>query len=278
MFQIFVKSLTLNNKKSIVNCMKKLFIICTILLSCFQTNFYASSHNEPSRYDFTSSYNLLVEQSANFIKKNAALITCIPIALYYHKNIGQVIYDHPFISSYCFYLFLHYICDCILEYKEQKPLFDCIPIIKKTTLDLVICHGLFNYIHQKNLILHPITDDQTFFNTLTEGMHYSFDQIEIMTLTTYIKLRERLNSLNHVMHIESEEFVALCHPSSIDMQTMLYLTEYDYDLHLMIYNFEKNPEVYLEPLVQFLKNQLRNNFMDIQYRLSHQNVNFFSAS
>ena len=258
--------------------MKKISIILIILISCLPANSLARSKDTSAHYNFTSSYSLLVEQSAILIKKNAGIIACMPLIFYYHKNIMELLSNHPYISSCCLYLLLNYICDCMLEYQQQKPLFDCVPIIKKVALDLVICHGIRNHVHQKKLALNFITDDQAFFNILTEDMNYSFDQIELMTLTMYTKLKERLNSLQHMIHIESEEFVFLCHASSIDMQAMLYLTKNNPDLHFMICNFEKNPQTELTPLVHFLKLQLHHNFTDIQHRLSTQNFNVFSVS
>ena len=258
--------------------MKKLIFICTILISCCTNSFYANNKNIDTHDNFTSSYSLLVEQSTKIIKKNAGLIACMPFLIYYHKNIFDLFSDHPIISGCCLYFLIHYICDCILQYKEQKPLFDCIPLVKKMALDLVICHGVRNYAYQKKLAITFATDDQTFFNSLTEDMHYTFYQIEYITLTIYTKLKERLNELQQSIPIESEEFVFLSHPSFIDIQTILYLTKNHPDLHTMISNFEKNPADELEPLIDFLKDQLHRNFEDIQHRLVIQNFTDFSTS
>ena len=256
--------------------MKK-FILILLTVICFDLSYsYAKEKSIQTSNDFTSSCSLLVEQSATFIKKYAAMIALTPLMVYYHKNCIDFAYHHPFISTAALYCSIHYISDCILEYKKDKPLFECVPLIKKIALDLVICHGIQNSVQQKN-IPATFTDtvpDQNFFDTMTQGMNYSFDQIELMTMRIYTKLRERLSSLHHPVHIESEEFVFLCHASSIDMQTMLYLTkDTDQDLYLMLSRFEQNPQQELLPLLKFLRQQLQNNFIDIQQRLAEQDFN-----
>ncbi len=252
--------------------MKKIMYLYIILFLSSINSLYTNNKNINTHDNSNSSYSLLVEESAIITKKYAAFIAFLPFVIYYHNNIINFSSDHPFIAGFGLYFLINYICDCILEYQEQKPLFDCIPLIKKLALDLVICHGIHNYIHQKKIAIAYTNNDQIFFNNLTEDMHYSFDQVEFMTLHMYKQLKKRLHSFQHTIHIESQECLFLYHTSCIDMQTMLYVTEDDPELHTMIYDFEQNPIGQLIPLLKFIKQDLYNNFTQIQHLLIGKNI------
>lgn len=252
--------------------MKKINITLIILLSCSNINSYAQ--NSPHHIDNNStSYDgLFVQQSALYIKKHALLIAITHIMIYYHKNIATFISNRPYVSSAALYLFLNYLCDSISSYQQQKSLLDIINLLKKTTLYLVISHGIKNHIHQKKVSIYRDIDEKIFLNNITADLPYSFDEVTLFALKSYQELKAVFQSLNITLNIESEEFVFLCHSSSINIQSLLYLVQNDPILYKAIYRFEKNPETHLDQLLERLKSEITKNFIDLEKHLSASNI------
>ncbi len=252
--------------------MRKINIILIILLSCLTINSY-SQETEPHEYNnSTNSRSLFIQQSTLYIKKHTLLIALTPVIIYYYKDLAIFIGDHPYISSAGFYLLLNYFCDSVLNYQQQQSLFEIIVLLKKVTLYLVISHGIKNHMHQKKLSIDPYLDNQAFLNNFTENLPYSFDEVTLIALKAYQELKASLQSLNISMNIESEEFVFLCHASSINIRSLLYLVQNDPILYKAIYRFEKNPETHLAPLVEHLKLQITKTFIELEEHLLTSNV------
>ncbi len=251
--------------------MKKINILLTILLSCPSIDFYAHDTNEPTpTHNFTSSNNLLVQQSALCIKKHAWLIALIPAIAFYHEDIMDFVSHRPCISSLTLYMLLHYVCDSILSYRQQQSILNIINLIKKMALYLVVTHGIKNHINQNMVLIEQrFIDDQAFFNNITSDLPYSFHEITAITLQSYRELKSSLQSLNTALTIESEEFVFLCHASSsITIQNLLYLAQSDPDLEKKIYQFQKNPHVELAPVLEYLKREITKNFIELEQYLT----------
>ena len=251
--------------------MNKIKLISFLLLSILIINLTAQDENIHKGNNKNSS-RLFIQQSINYIKKHALLIALTPMALYYHKNIEHTIKHRPLISSICFYVFLNYLCDSISDYQQQQTLLDIIALLKKTTLYLVISHGINNHIHQKKLSPKMAFDDQSFFNSITENLPYSFDEIMLITLKSYQELKSSLQSLNIVINIESEEFVFLCHSSSINIHSLLYLVQNDLALQQLIQLFEENPQTHLDPLLGHLKLEITETFINLEQMLLKSNI------
>ncbi|MDP3788634.1 MAG: hypothetical protein Q8Q60_04970 [Candidatus Chromulinivorax sp.] len=255
--------------------MKKINITLIILLSCLSIDFYAHNNEEPkTSHNFNSSSNLLVQESALYIKKNAWLIALIPVLAYYHKDITNFISHRPYISSLAFYILLHYVCDSILSYRQQKSILETINLLKKIALYLVVTHGLKNHLcHNMILIEQRFIDDQAFFSSVTTDLPYSFHEITLITLQSYCELKSSLQSLNAALPIESEEFVFLCYASSsITMQNLLYLAQNDPILYEKIYQFQKNPHIELAPFLEYLKSEITKNFIELEQFLALSHV------
>ncbi len=252
--------------------MKKTNIVLIFLLLFLNIDSYAEKTDTSTPNNSTSSINLLVQESISFIKKNAWIVALTPIAVYHHKDITDFITDHPYSSSFIFYIGLHYICDSIANYQEQQTLLEIIFSLKKTALYLIICHGLKNYIHNKNLSFHPFLNEHDFLNSITANLAYDFDELSVITLKSYQELKLFLQSLNMELTIESEEFVFLCHASSITLQSSLYLVQNDDNLYQKIYQFEKNPEVNCKPLMEYLTSEITQTFCKLEQQLLASNI------
>jgi hypothetical protein len=252
--------------------MKKTNIILIILLSCFSIDFYAENKDPHESYNSTSSINLLVQESVSFIKKHAWIITLTPIAIYHHKDITQFITHRPYISSFGLYLGLNYLCDAITDYEKQESLIKIIRLLKKTTLYLVMCHGIKNYMRNKNLSIEPFLDEESFFNSVTANLPYSFGEVTLIILKSYQELKLSLQALNIRLTIESEEFVFLCYASSISMQTLFYLTQNNHELYQKISEFEKKPEIHCQSLVAYLTTEITQTFFELEQLLLESNI------
>ncbi len=179
----------------------------------------------------------------------------------------------PYISSLCFYLFLNYLCDAVLNYQQQQALLTIIALLKKTTLYLVISHGIKNHIQQKKLSTEPYyVDDQAFLNSITANLPYSFNEVTLITLKSYQELKSSLQALNVTLTIESEEFVFLCHASSINIHSLLYLVQNDPVLYAAIYRFQKDPQTQLKSLLEYLSLEITKTFIDLEQLLLTSNV------
>ena len=243
-----------------------------ILLSCFSIDSYAENKDPHVPYNSTSSINLLVQESASFIKKHAWIIALTPITIYHHKDITEFITYRPYISSFALYLGLNYLCDAITDYEKQQSLLKIISLLKKTTLYLVMCHGVKNYMRDKKLSIEPFLDEESFFNTVTANLPYSFGEVTLIILKSYQELKLSLQSLNMRLTIESEEFVFLCYASSITMQTLLYLVQNNDELYQKISQFEKDPEMHCQSLVAYLTTEITQTFLDLEQLLLDSNV------
>src|SRR3989339_142132 len=175
------------------------------------------------------------------------------------------------------------------EEKDSEPFYNSInslnllvqesvDLIKKVTLYLVICHGIKNYIHDKNLSIESFVDEESFFNNVTVNLPYSFYEITLIVLKSYQELKLSLQSFNTNLTVESEEFVFLCHAPSITMQTLLYLAQSDADLYQKIYEFEEKPEVYYKSIVEFLAVEITQTFLDLEKLLLDSNIQSRIAS
>ncbi len=258
--------------------MKKTNIILVILLSCFSGNSYAEDKGPDVLNNFTNSIHVAVQESVDFIKKHAWIIALTPITIYHHKDITDFIIYRPYISSFAFYLSLNYVCDSIVNYQKQQSLLRIIALIKKITLYLVMCHGVKNYIQDKKLSTEYFLDEESFFNTVTVNLPYSFNEITFIILKSYQELKLSVQYVNMKLIIESEEFVFLCHASSITMQTLFYLTQNDADLYKMMYQFEENPENNYKKFVEFLTVEITQTFFDLEKLLLDSNIQSRIAS
>jgi len=259
--------------------MKKINVISIFLLSCLVINIHTKS--EISHIDessITKSKNLFLQQSVLYIKKHAPLIALTPMIIYYHRDIIQCMKHQPCISSIFFYLLLNCLCDSISDYQQQQSLLEIIALLKKTTLYLVISHGIKNHIHQKKLLPEITLNDQVFLNTITENLPYSFDEITFITLKSYQELKSSLKSLNIALNIESEEFVFLCHSSSINIQSLLYLVQSDPILCQSINKFDENPQTHLSPLLEYLKLEITHTFITLEQLLLKSNIHSQAVS
>ena len=251
--------------------MRKIDIIFIILCLFTSTNSYTKKDQSNHSFDFTTFQDLSVEESTLFIKQNALLIVTIPVLIFFHHEISKTMSEHPYISSICCYALINYICDAILDHQHQQSILHLIALIKKIALHLVISHGIKNYIHQKKQLLEPDIDEQNFFNTITANLPYSFNEITLITLKSYRELKTTLQQLNVSINVESEEFVFLCHASSINIHSLLYLTQNDPELHQMIYLFDKNPESEFKGLLQYLSSEITTDFLELEKNLlAHQ--------
>ena len=232
-----------------------------ILLSCLHQYMHIHSINFNEYKLYIKSH---VQKPLEVIKKNSLYITAIPLLLYHHENITNFITYRPYISSFCFYFLLNYTCDSILDYQKQKEIYAIIYKLKKICLYLAIAHGIKNHIHQKNIFLHHNNNEQKFINAITETLPYSFEETTLMSIKLYQELKNYLQSLNTSLTIESEEFVFLCHASSIKIQTLLYLTQNSPDLHQALYKFEKNPDDNIDALTQYLKLEITQSLLDFE--------------
>ena len=104
-------------------------------------------------------------------------------------------------------------------------------------LYLVICHGIKNYINHTRQLQEQDFNEQAFFNTITENLPYSFNEITLIVLKSYQELKTNLQKINESINIESEEFVFLCHASSINIRSLLYLAQNDPILYQTFYPF-----------------------------------------
>ena len=257
--------------------MKKTNVILIILLSCLSINFYAQKKNPDTSHNFISFSNLLVQQSTLSIKKHSWILALAPLIMYHHRGIKEFIIDWPYISSLGFYLLLNYACDSILQYQQQESLLNIIALLKKITLYLVISHGIKNYMHHKKLSIKLFFNDEKFLDTITVHLPYSFNEVSLITLKSYQELKTFLESVNSSLHIESEEFIFLCYASSITIENLLYLTQKNPVLYDAIYNFEKNPQEYLEPLVTYLTSEITTNFINLEKLLSILNLQAYAT-
>lgn len=252
--------------------MKKISITFIILLSCLPIDSCDQNKDLFVPPQSTSSESLLVEQFVHCIKKHALLISLTPIISYYHKDIIRCMSDRPYLSSICFYVLLNYVCDSLVNYRQQQSLLAVIALLKKTTLYLVISHGIKNHIHQKKLSIQPALDDESFFNNITKNLPYSFNEITLIALKSYPEFKSSFQSLNMMLNIESEEFVFLCHASSINIHSLLYLVQNDPVLYKAIYQFEKDPQNYLTPLLEHLTSEITKTFIDLEKHLLKLNI------
>jgi hypothetical protein len=242
-------------------------------------NSYAQKKDLDTSDNSTSSRNLLVQQSTLYLKKHAWFIALVPAIIYYHKDIASFMSHRPYISSLTFYLLLNYLCDAILNYQQQQSLLKIIALLKKTTLYLVLSHGIKNHIHQKKLSIEPhYEDDQAFLNSITANLPYSFNEVTLIALKSYQELKSSLQTLNIALNIESEEFVFLCHASSINVCTLLYLTQNNPTLYAEIYHFEKDPQMHLKPLLEHLRSEITKTFIDLEQLLLTLNVQTRTSS
>jgi len=247
--------------------MKKTDIIISILGLFYSTISVTEKDQFNDYFDFITFENLSIEESTLFIKQNATLIIAVPIILIFHKEIFKTISEHPYVSAISCYALIHYICDIILDHQYQKELLDLILLIKKIALYLVISHGIKNHIHHTRQFQESNFNEQAFFNTITENLPYTFNEITLIILKSYQELKSNLQKLNELINIESEEFVFLCHASSINLHSLLYLTQNDPEIYKKLYSFEKNPETEFKSLLQYLINEMTINFLKLEQKL-----------
>lgn len=254
------------NKKYVINCddMKKTNILFVMMLVmgwlplCSKEHFIINSH-------YISDYKKFSMQSiAQAVKKNAFFITAAAIALYYHKDSIDFIKNRPYLSSLFLYGAINYICDAIIQYHEQESLLEVIALVKEISLYLVIGYGIKNYIHQKNIPIKDFINEDNFLHDITQHVSYSFDDIAIISIKAYRELKSTLRTLNVNIPIESEEFVFLCNSSTININSLLYLTQNNPALYQMISRFKKNPDLYCPTLVNHLTSHLTKAFITLE--------------
>ena len=247
--------------------MRKIDIIVIILCLFNSATFCAEKDQSSYLLNSISSKKISVEESVICIKENALFIVAIPTLLFFHKEILETMTERPYLSAICCYALINYLCDTILDHQHQQSLIDLIALIKKIALYLVISHGIKNHMHHKKQLHESDFDDQTFFNSITEKLPYTFNEVTLIVLKSYQELKSNLQQLNDSIQIESEEFVFLCHASSISLHTILYLTQNDPILYNMISLFEKNPESEFKSLLQYLTNEITINFLTLERKL-----------
>ena len=247
--------------------MKKITIVLISLSLFCNIHLYSQENQSNSYFDSTNFKDISIQESTNFIKQNALLIAAVPTLIYFNQSVLQTISEHPYISSICFYVLINYICDAILDYKEQESLIHLILLLKKITLYIAMSHGIKNYMNQKKQPAELLLKEQSFFNDITKKWPYSFDKMTIIILESYKELKKHLYRLNKSIHVESEEFVFLQHASSITIDDLSYLTQDNESLHAMICRFEKSPELEIEELLEHLTFQITLNFLALEQSL-----------
>jgi len=252
---------------SIFSMKKTTFIMAIFFVSTSEHSYNyqdnANIYNKPTIHK-----NLFIEESALFFKKHALFIASIPLIVYYKNNIIDFTKSHPYITTACLYTALNYTCDTILDYTHQNSLLEIVRLLKRASLYLVISHGIHNYIDQINISLDQANiKNGDLLNAITQDLPYSFNDATLIVLKTYQELKSSLYSLNPSLTIESEEFVFLCHASSINMHTISYLVQNNVELYHMIMEFEKNPETVLMSLLEKLKTEITNDFTELEKRL-----------
>ena len=252
--------------------MNKISSILSMLLICFHIICYNNSEISSVYNKSISSTGLFVQESAIFIKKHALFLVAIPTSIYYNQNVISYIKNHPYITAACCYILINYICDFILNYEQQQSLLNIIELVKKTTLYLVISHGIQNHINQKKLNFGLEINDQNILNNIAENLPYSFHETTQIALKAYKEIKSCLQNLNIMFHVESEEFVFLSHAKSINIDNLLYLVQNDAILYKAIYNFEKSPQIHLIPILELLKIELTKTFIDLEKQLSLSNI------
>lgn len=243
-----------------------------LLFSSFTTAFYAEREDFEIYNNSNISLNLLVEQSVQSLKKYQCALACLSSVIYYNKEIIDFMAHRPYISSLSFYFLLHYACDCIISYQEQQTLLDLIMIVKKMTTYLAVSHGIKNYMQQRSTCFLADFSDEIIFNNITKDLPYSFDEITLITFKAYQELKLALQALNTALFVESEEFVFLCHASSINVQNILYLTQSDPALYQAVHNFEKNPDTYFADVLNYLKLEITKTFVLLENKLPNLRI------
>jgi hypothetical protein len=152
-------------------------------------------------------------------------------------------------------------------YEKEKSILNVLELLNAFSLKLLIGYGINNYLEQ-HYVLHnkQITSD-SFLSSISKNLMYSFDDITTIVLKTYHELKTSILTLNPEIKIQSEEFVFLCHTSSINLTTMLYLVQHDEFLYKTICKFEKNPEEYIELLREYLQIELSKDFLILEKEL-----------
>lgn len=248
--------------------MKTLSIMFVLLLSVFTTDCFISYKNI-SEQKITHQFQSIIQS----IKQQALPIAIIPILLYHHQDIINFITYRPYTSSLCFYVLLNYLCDALLRYQEQEELCSLIATLKKICFYLVIAHGIKNFLHQKNFPHNAkISLEDQFLDTITQDIPYSFEQATFISLKLYQEMKNYLLSLNISLSVESEEFVFLCHASSIDIQTMLYLAQQDSIFYEAIYKFQEEPQTQIIPLTKQIQSNISQTFAELSIMLSKSKI------
>lgn len=251
--------------------MKKTNHILIFFLSYLSFNLYTQDHDDFSYHNSINSSSRFIQEFTQYVQKHTLSLALISTGIYLHQNIIETMKKHPYISSICLYFILHYCCDSIVSYQQQEELLNTMLLIKKLTLYLVISHGIKNYLMQQ-MSEEQVFDANIFFNNITEQLPYSFNEITLIALKAYPELKSSLQQLNSSIYIASEEFIFLCHPSSITMQSILYLVQNNPVLYQSIYHFEQNPQTHLTSLEALIKSEITEIFFNLEEHLLTSNI------
>lgn len=244
--------------------MKKTGIKFFILLICFHTVGYAQENRTCQQSNCTRYYDLLVEQSADYIKKYGLFVALIPLLTYYHKDIALTAHNRPYLAACLLYCGMNYLSDTYRAYLDQQAILGLIGSLKKTTLHLIIAYGIINYIKNQPTLKF---NKEYEIDDLVQDLPYSFHEITLITIKAYQELKASLQLSNIHLPLECEEFVFLCHPSSIDLHCLLYLVQKNPTLYKSIYQIQNQDIDEIENIIAFLKEEIAATFLALEKSL-----------
>lgn len=242
-------------------------ILLITSLWCITIYFYPNDIHQDQSHT-----KIKIEQSLYSLKKHAVYIAAIPILLYSHKDIINFITYRPYLSSFCFYFLINYYCDSLLSFQKQEDILALIYELKKIGLYLVIIYGIKNYIYQPYKKFNINYPESFFLENVLEDLPYSLDETTSNCLKFYYELKNYFYSLNNSLVIESEEFIFLSNPTTINLQTALYITQNHSDLHQKLQDFEKNSEIHINTLLNHIKLEVAQSFINLKKHLLKSNI------
>jgi len=160
------------------------------------------------------------------------------------------------ITALCFYGLLIYCSDSSIHYKHQICIMKNMTHLKKIIEYLAISHGIYNFLRLDNSFL--------FFNQITNNTGYTFHDFTLYILKIYQELKNTLHFFKISKDSQSEASIFLCHASLITIPKMLYLASDNPILYKKITLFEKNEIDQRAWLINYIKEQIFEHFLDIQ--------------
>ncbi len=204
-----------------------------------------------------------------YIKKYALPLSCLPVCLWCYDDIKTAALQHPYLSTILFYVTINFITDLLLEYEEEDSLLTLIIILKNIAKDLIVLQAAEKYFSRRtqktNVLKHialKIKKNEFLCNE---------QELARISFKLYQEIKAIIHQKNPSLIIESEEFIFLSQPSTITMDTALYITQNNYTLHQIVFNFYMNPTDHFVNLVDFLQEEIRSLFLSIEASLFIEN-------